>query len=105
MTLFIGCNRTANREIAQGFVAQFERVAAKEKESDDQVHSHLTGTPPTPPRAARQSRGYESLVMALEGWISPEEFFNPENLKRIFANAAASSVLPNQHVGAEAHLL
>jgi flavin-dependent dehydrogenase len=45
------------------------------------------------------------FVMALEGWISREDFFDPENLKRIFANAGASFVLPNQHVGAEAHLL
>ena len=44
------------------------------------------------------------FVMALEGWILYEEFFDPENLTRIFANAGASSVLPNQHVGAEAHL-
>jgi flavin-dependent dehydrogenase len=41
------------------------------------------------------------FVMALEGWISREDFFDPENLKRIFANAGASFVLPNQHVGAE----
>ena len=44
------------------------------------------------------------FVMALEGWILHEEFFDPENLTRIFANAGASSVLPNQHVGADAHL-
>jgi 2-polyprenyl-6-methoxyphenol hydroxylase-like FAD-dependent oxidoreductase len=36
------------------------------------------------------------FVMALEGWISHEEFFDPENLKRIFAKAGASSRLPNQ---------
>lgn len=33
--LFIGCSGRANREVAQGFVAQFENVAAKDKESDD----------------------------------------------------------------------
>jgi len=44
------------------------------------------------------------FVMALEGWTSQEEFFDPENLKRIFANAGASSVLPNHHVAAAAHL-
>lgn len=27
------------------------------------------------------------FVMALEGWISHEEFFNPENLRRIYANS------------------
>jgi flavin-dependent dehydrogenase len=44
------------------------------------------------------------FIMALEGWISHEEFFSPENLQRIFANAGASFVLPNQHVAAaEAH--
>jgi flavin-dependent dehydrogenase len=32
------------------------------------------------------------FVMVLEGWISHEEFLSPENLKRIFANAGASSV-------------
>jgi hypothetical protein len=31
--------------------------------------------------------------MMLEGWISHEEFFNPENLQRMFANAVASSAL------------
>jgi len=35
MALLIGCTRTANREVAQGFVAQFEKVAAKDKESND----------------------------------------------------------------------
>jgi flavin-dependent dehydrogenase len=44
------------------------------------------------------------FVMALEGWISHEEYFGPENVKRIFANAGASSVPPNQYVGADAHL-
>ena len=43
------------------------------------------------------------FVMALEGRISQEEFFDPENLKRIFANAGTRFVPPNQHVGA-AHL-
>ena len=33
------------------------------------------------------------FVMALEGWISHEEYFGPENLERIFANAGASSVV------------
>ena len=33
-----------------------------------------------------------------------EEFFDPENLKRIFANAGASPGLPNHHVTAAAHL-
>jgi len=44
------------------------------------------------------------FVMALEGWISQEKFFDPENLKRIFANAAESSVQPNHPVAAAAHL-
>jgi len=44
------------------------------------------------------------FVMALEGWISREEFFDPENLKRIFANAGASPGLPNHHATAAAHL-
>jgi hypothetical protein len=35
MVLFIGCSGRANREVAQSFVAQFEKVAAKDKESDD----------------------------------------------------------------------
>ena len=35
IVLFIGCSGRANREVAQGFVAQFESVAAKDKESDD----------------------------------------------------------------------
>jgi hypothetical protein len=44
--------------------------------------------------------------MALEGWISQEEFFNPDNLQRIVAKAHASSVLPSQDVVAcEAHPL
>jgi len=29
------------------------------------------------------------FIMMLEGWISHEEFFNPENLQRIFAKAGA----------------
>jgi hypothetical protein len=33
--LFTGCARSANREVAQGFVEQFEKVAAKERESKD----------------------------------------------------------------------
>ena len=44
------------------------------------------------------------FVMALEGWISQEEFFDPENLKRISACAGASPGLPNHHVTAAAHL-
>jgi len=40
------------------------------------------------------------FIMTLEGWISHEEFFNPENLERILANDGASSVMPNQHVAA-----
>jgi len=44
------------------------------------------------------------FVMALEGWISHEEYFGPENLERIFANAGANSVLPNQYFRADAHL-
>jgi len=35
IVLFIGCSGRMNREVAQGFVAQFENVAAKDKESDD----------------------------------------------------------------------
>jgi len=44
------------------------------------------------------------FVMALEGWISQEEFFDPENLKRISASAGASPGLPNHHLTAAAHL-
>jgi len=36
------------------------------------------------------------FVMALEGWISYEEFFAPENLNRIFANAGARFVPPRR---------
>src|SRR5215471_11245830 len=35
MALLTGCSGRANREVAQGFVAQFEKVAAKDKESND----------------------------------------------------------------------
>ena len=35
IVLFTGCARSANREVAQGFVEQFEKVAAKERESKD----------------------------------------------------------------------
>jgi len=35
IVLFTGCAGSANREVAQGFVAQFEKVTAKEKESED----------------------------------------------------------------------
>jgi hypothetical protein len=35
IVLLTGCARSANREVAQGFVAQFEKVTAKEKESED----------------------------------------------------------------------
>ena len=34
------------------------------------------------------------FIMVLEGWISPEQFFNPENLQRILLNSETSSVLP-----------
>jgi flavin-dependent dehydrogenase len=46
------------------------------------------------------------FVMALEGWISQEEFFNPDNLQRIVAKAGGSSVVPNRDVVAcEVHPL
>jgi len=35
IVLFAGCARSANREVAQGFVEQFEKVTAKERESKD----------------------------------------------------------------------
>jgi NAD(P)-dependent dehydrogenase (short-subunit alcohol dehydrogenase family) len=35
MVLIIGCSGRANREVARSFVAQFEKVAANDKESDD----------------------------------------------------------------------
>jgi len=38
------------------------------------------------------------FVMALEGWISPEEFFNPENIQRIVTTAGCSLILPAQQV-------
>jgi hypothetical protein len=34
------------------------------------------------------------FIMAREGMIPPEDFFNPENQQRILGNAAASPVLP-----------
>ena len=40
------------------------------------------------------------FIMAQEGLISHEEFFNRQNLQRILANAGASSVLHSQHVSA-----
>jgi 2-polyprenyl-6-methoxyphenol hydroxylase-like FAD-dependent oxidoreductase len=40
------------------------------------------------------------FIMMLEGWISHDEFFNPENLQRILANDGASSVLSNRHIAA-----
>ena len=40
----------------------------------------------------------ERFVMALEGWISPEEFFNPENIQRIVTTAGCSLVVPTQQV-------
>ena len=33
------------------------------------------------------------FVMALEGWISHDEFFNPDNLQRIFAKAGSRTVV------------
>jgi hypothetical protein len=57
------------------------------------------------PHSGQRADYTNRIVMALEGWISQEEFFDPEkNLKRIFANAGASCVLPNRHVAAAAHL-
>jgi len=38
------------------------------------------------------------FVMALEGWIPPEEFFNPENIHRIVTTAGNSLVLPAQQM-------
>jgi flavin-dependent dehydrogenase len=38
------------------------------------------------------------FIMMLEGWISHEEFFNAENLRRMFANAVASSALLPEHL-------
>jgi len=40
------------------------------------------------------------FIMALEGWVLHEEFFNADNLQRIFAIAGASSIPPSQHVAA-----
>jgi hypothetical protein len=40
------------------------------------------------------------FIMMLEGWISHEEFFNPENLHRILGNSGARSALPSEHVAA-----
>ena len=37
------------------------------------------------------------FVMALEGWISPDEFFNPDNLGRILANAGLTPLAPLRH--------
>ena len=36
------------------------------------------------------------FIMALEGWIAPAQFFNPENLHRILVNAGVRSALPRQ---------
>lgn len=36
------------------------------------------------------------FILAREGWIPPENFFNPENLERIFVNAGRRSVLPER---------
>jgi len=38
------------------------------------------------------------FVMALEGWIPPEEFFNPANVQRILTTAGRSLVVPAQQV-------
>jgi flavin-dependent dehydrogenase len=38
------------------------------------------------------------FVMALEGWISHEEFFNPDNLQRILAKAGSRTVVPKNPV-------
>src|SRR5215469_13620783 len=38
------------------------------------------------------------LVMALEGMVPPEEFFNPENIQRIVTTAGCSLVVPTQQV-------
>ena len=35
----------------------------------------------------------DRFVMALEGWISHDEFFNPDNLQRIFAKAGSRTVV------------
>ena len=36
------------------------------------------------------------FVMALEGWITREEFFSRENLQRIRVNSQAESILPER---------
>jgi flavin-dependent dehydrogenase len=38
------------------------------------------------------------FVMTLEGWISPEEFFNPDNMQRILTTAGYNLVVPPQQV-------
>jgi flavin-dependent dehydrogenase len=38
------------------------------------------------------------FILAREGWIPPEEFFNPENQERILTNAGACSVVPAKHM-------
>jgi flavin-dependent dehydrogenase len=40
------------------------------------------------------------FIMMLEGWISHEEFFHPENLQRILSNAGARRLLPSEHAAA-----
>jgi len=39
----------------------------------------------------------KSFIMAREGMIPPEQFFNPENLERILTNAAISQTIPPRH--------
>jgi len=39
-----------------------------------------------------------SFIMAREGMIPPEEFFNPENIQRILTAAGCSLVVPAQQV-------
>lgn len=41
------------------------------------------------------------FILAREGWIPPEEFFNPENVERILANAGRGSTLPDRTFMAE----
>ena len=41
------------------------------------------------------------FVMALEGWIPPGDFFNPENIQRIVTTPGCSLVVPAQNVSTD----
>jgi len=38
------------------------------------------------------------FIMAREGMIAPEEFFNPENIQRVLSTAGYNPVVPAQQV-------